>query len=119
MAKIESIRSDGGNPFAYTYAVTHKTQQLQQQYEQLPAGEEDATAEVAVAGRVMLRRVFGKLAFFTLQDDTGNIQLYLEKGRLGESFASLKQLTDAGDIVGVKGTVKRTEKVGFLHHCID
>jgi lysyl-tRNA synthetase class II len=41
---------------------------------------------VAVAGRIMARRVFGKLAFFTLQDNTGVIQLYIDKGRLGEEF---------------------------------
>ena len=34
----------------------------------------------------MARRVFGKLAFFTLQDESGTIQLHLEKGRLGDSF---------------------------------
>ena len=65
---------------------------------------------MSVAGRIMARRVFGKLAFFTLQDDTGIIQLYIDKGRLGDEFAKLKQWTDSGDIVGVRGTVKRTEK---------
>ena len=34
----------------------------------------------------MARRVFGKLAFFTLQDNTGVIQLYIDKGRLEEEF---------------------------------
>jgi lysyl-tRNA synthetase class 2 len=60
----------------------------------------------------------GKLAFFTLQDETGTIQLYLEKKRISESmadidadaFKNLKQLTDMGDILGAKGTIKRTEK---------
>jgi len=35
--------------------------------------------EVAIAGRILVRRVFGKLAFFSLQDETGTIQLYLDK----------------------------------------
>ncbi len=47
---------------------------------------EDEAADVAVAGRIMARRVFGKLAFFTLQDNTGVIQLYIDKGRLEEEF---------------------------------
>lgn len=47
-------------------------------------GEEDEDADVTVAGRVMAKRVFGKLAFFTLQDESGTMQLQLEKGRLGE-----------------------------------
>ena len=57
-----------------------------------------------------MRRVFGKLAFYELQDDTGSIQLYLEAGRLGDSFKTIKDWTDAGDIIGVTGTVKRTDK---------
>jgi len=82
----------------------------------LPSGEE-VEIEVAIAGRILARRVFGKLAFFSLQDETGTIQLYLDKKRIQETMAEvpdafnhLKQLTDVGDILGVKGTVKRTEK---------
>jgi lysyl-tRNA synthetase class 2 len=45
-----------------------------------------------------------------LQDDTGSVQLYIEKGRMGDDFSSIKDWTDAGDIIGVKGSVKRTEK---------
>ena len=41
---------------------------------------------MAVAGRIMAKRVFGKLAFFTLQDESGTIQLHLEKNRLGDTF---------------------------------
>jgi len=90
---------------------------LQEQFADLASGEE-VDLEVAIAGRIMARRVFGKLAFFTLQDETGTIQLYLDKNRIQESMADidadafnhLKQLTDAGDILGVKGTIKRTEK---------
>ena len=54
--------------------------------------------------------MFGKLAFFELQDDTGSIQLYLEAGRLGDAFKTIKDWTDAGDIIGARGTVKRTDK---------
>lgn len=65
----------------------------------------------------MPRRVFGKLAFFNLQDETGTIQLYLDKRRIQSSmedspnaFNNLKKLTDTGDILGVTGNLKRTEK---------
>ena len=54
--------------------------------------------------------MFGKLAFFELQDDSGSIQLYLEAGRLGAEFKTIKEWTDAGDIIGVTGTIKRTDK---------
>lgn len=115
--KLDQLRSIGMNPFAYQWKSTHSMADLQAKYVDLPNGEENEV-EVAVAGRIMTRRVFGKLAFFTLQDETGTIQLYLDKKRIQEfmgdrfpeAFANLKQLTDMGDIIGAKGTLKRTDK---------
>jgi len=108
--KVELIKSSGQNPFAYTFPVSHSNAELQSMYKDLENGQELEDVSVAVAGRIMARRVFGKLAFFELQDDSGNIQLYLDKGRLTETFKNLKAWTDAGDIIGAKGSVKRTEK---------
>ncbi|MEP0916304.1 lysine--tRNA ligase [Leptolyngbya sp. DQ-M1] len=114
--KVEQLKQLGINPYAYRWETTHAAAQLQEKFAELPSGEEDPI-EVAIAGRIMTRRVFGKLAFFTLQDETGTIQLYLEKSRIQEfmpdnpeAFNQLKQLTDAGDFLGVRGTIKRTEK---------
>jgi lysyl-tRNA synthetase, class II len=65
----------------------------------------------------MTRRVMGKLAFFTLADETGPIQLYIEKATLaaalpgqGEAFAQITTLVDSGDWIGVSGTIKRTDR---------
>ncbi len=115
--KAEQLKQLGINPYAYRWQSTHHARELQEKYAELPNGEE-IEIEVAIAGRILARRVFGKLAFFTLQDETGTIQLYLDKNRIQEhmgeadpqAFDHLKQLTDAGDIIGAKGTVKRTEK---------
>ncbi|MGD1910102.1 MAG: lysine--tRNA ligase [Rivularia sp. (in: cyanobacteria)] len=117
LEKVQQLRQQGMNPYAYSWEVTHHALDLQEKFADLANGEE-ADFEVAIAGRVMTRRVMGKLAFFTLQDETGTIQLYLEKKRISESmadmdasaFKNLKQLTDIGDILGAKGTIKRTEK---------
>lgn len=82
----------------------------------MEAGQEsDDGREIVVAGRILLRRVFGKLAFFTLQDDSGTIQLYCEKKKLEEgmgegSFKQMKAFMDTGDIVTAKGSAKRTDK---------
>ena len=68
---------------------------------------------MAVAGRVMTRRVMGKLAFVTLRDDSGTIQLYVDKSRLedgADAFKELKGLIDAGDFVGVRGGLRRTDR---------
>lgn len=117
LEKVEQLKSLGINPYAYHWETTHHAAQLQEKFADLQAGEE-VDLEVAIAGRIVARRVFGKLAFFSLQDETGTIQLYLDKNRiekvmadqLPDAFNHLKQLTDVGDILGVKGTIKRTEK---------
>ncbi|MGL6341280.1 MAG: OB-fold nucleic acid binding domain-containing protein, partial [Waterburya sp.] len=114
--KVAQIKELGLNPYAYKWESSHHAAQLQSKYADLAAGEEVAD-EVAIAGRIVARRVFGKLAFFELQDETGKIQLYLDKKRINSTmsdlegaFNHLKKLSDTGDILGVKGTVKRTEK---------
>jgi len=122
LGKAQSMRDAGAEPYAYVYDPNRTAAQLAAEYDgKLEPGEEDADnehtecqGEIAVAGRIMARRVFGKLAFFTLQDDTGTIQLQFDKKRLGErdsdSFKNLKAWTDAGDIIGAKGTIRRTDK---------
>lgn len=116
LEKVEQLEGLGMNPYAYRWESTHHAAELQEKFADLSNGEE-VEVEVAVAGRILARRVFGKLAFFNLQDETGTIQLYLEKKRITatmedvpNAFNHLKQLTDIGDIIGVKGTIKRTEK---------
>jgi lysyl-tRNA synthetase, class II len=114
LEKANQLRELGQNPYAYRWDCSHKTAQLQADYADLPKGE-TVEVEVSIAGRIMARRVFGKLAFFTLQDESGTIQLYLElskiEANLGEgSFDRLKTLTDVGDILGATGSIRRTDK---------
>jgi lysyl-tRNA synthetase, class II len=117
LEKVAQLKQLGFNPYAYQWESTHHAAELQEKYTELPSGEE-VQVEVSLAGRILERRIFGKLAFFNLQDETGKIQLYLDKKRISENMADLdpeafnhlKQLTDTGDIIGVKGTIKRTEK---------
>lgn len=117
LEKADLLRQQGMDPFAYRWETTHQTAELQEKFAELPQGEE-VDFEVAIAGRILARRVFGKLAFFNLQDETGTIQLYLDKQTIqshmtasgSDAFDTLKQLTDVGDIMGVRGTIKRTDK---------
>ena len=114
LEKVQQLKDLGLNPYAYKWESTDHAAELQEKYADLGNGEEVDEA-VAVAGRIIARRVFGKLAFFEIQDETGTIQLYLDKKRIGEqsvanAFNHLKKLTDTGDIIGAKGTIKRTEK---------
>lgn len=111
LAKVATMKEAGVEPYEYTYQPTHNSAELQALYDgKLEGGEEDEDSDVAVAGRIMLRRVFGKLAFLTLQDESGTIQLQMDKGRLGDTFKDMKAWTDSGDIIGVRGTIRRTDK---------
>lgn len=119
--KVEELRSKGFEPYAYKWDKTHKANQLQDIYRQLANGEESRGENdyVSVSGRIVARRTFGKLAFFTLRDDSGTIQLYCEKARLSnDQFEQLKSLVDIGDILGASGSMKRTEK-GELSICVN
>ncbi|MGB3295987.1 MAG: lysine--tRNA ligase, partial [Phormidesmis sp.] len=69
LQKVEELKQAGMIPYAYSWEVTHPIADLQAKFASLAAGAED-DFEVSVAGRIMARRVFGKLAFFTLQDET-------------------------------------------------
>ncbi len=116
LEKVAGLQKAGLNPYAYQWKSTAHAQQLQEQYADLAPGEE-ISAEVAIAGRIIARRIMGKLAFFNLQDETGTIQLYLDKKRISEimaavpnAFNTVIKLTDTGDILGAKGTIKRTER---------
>ncbi len=117
LEKAEQLRQAGHNPYGYSWKSTHSAAELQAKYADLENGTE-VEVEVAIAGRIMNRRVFGKLAFFTIQDETGTIQLFLDRKKIKaamgeenpEAFGQLKNLTDAGDFIGVRGSVRRTDK---------
>lgn len=85
--KVAAMKAAGVEPYEYTYSPTMTAVQLAEEYkDRLENGEEDAAADVTVAGRIMTRRVFGKLAFFSLQDETGMLQLQMDEERLGDTF---------------------------------
>jgi lysyl-tRNA synthetase class 2 len=116
LEKVAGLQKAGLNPYAYQWKSTANAQQLQEQYADLAPGEE-IEQQVSIAGRIIARRIMGKLAFFNLQDETGTIQLYLDKKRISETMAAVPnafntviKLTDTGDILGAKGTIKRTER---------
>jgi lysyl-tRNA synthetase class 2 len=73
---------------------------------------EGAARRVAVAGRIVLKRVMGRASFVQIQDMSGRIQLFLQQAALGDTYDAFKGW-DSGDIVGACGTLMRT-KTGEL-----
>ncbi|KAK9692430.1 hypothetical protein RND81_09G263900 [Saponaria officinalis] len=110
LQKVSELRRLGHEPYAYKWERSHSASELQSEYEQLPSGH-DCSDQVSVSGRILARRAFGKLAFLTLRDHSGTIQLYCEKDLLSApSFDLLKSLVDIGDFLGASGSLKRTDK---------
>lgn len=69
---------------------------------------EAAAPRVKVAGRMVLKRVQGKISFAQLQDFTGRIQLFVRQGGVAEDTYAAFKGWDVGDIVGAEGTLMRT-----------
>ena len=116
--KAKALLELGKEPYALRFEPTHNAFSLQNEHKDLPKGEE-RNVKVSLAGRVISRRVMGKLAFFTLLDESGTIQLFIEKvtlekqiekKELSDDFAQITSLVDSGDWIGVEGILKRTDR---------
>jgi len=83
-AKLAALRARGGTPFPNDFRREHLAGELQRAYGALSKEElEPKAARAAVAGRMMLKRVMGKASFATLQDMTGQIQVYVSNDATG------------------------------------
>ncbi len=80
------------------------------------AALEAKKVEVAVAGRMMLKRVMGKASFATIQDGSGRIQVYVSNDVTGEAAHEAFKHWDLGDLVGVRGTLFKTNKGELTVH---
>ena len=111
---LAALRSMGADPYAVTrFDVTAKASDLQRRFSDLPAGE-DRAERFAVAGRVMLLRGQGNIAFADLWDESGKIQLFFKSDVVGkEPLKAFQRYVDRGDLLGVQGRIART-KLGEL-----
>jgi lysyl-tRNA synthetase class 2 len=103
----EEILASGGYP--HRYQRTHMAGDLHREYVSLGPGSE-TEVRVSVAGRLMLYRSFGKLQFGTLLDETGTIQLFVDRATIGEDAADRFARLDLGDWIGASGVVMTTRK---------
>jgi len=114
-AKLTTLRAQGV-AFPNDFRRTDYAQDLQDAYADADrwTGEalEGEGKAVALAGRLLAKRVMGKAAFAQIQDVSGRIQLFLQSATLGATYEAFKGW-DVGDIVAATGTLMRT-KTGEL-----
>ena len=103
-AKLQKLVDEGKDPYVKTrFDVTAFSADIKSNFEEYEG------KEVTMAGRLMTRRVMGKASFANISDKNGGIQVYVTRQDIGEEeYASFKKDYDIGDIVGIKGTVFKT-----------
>ena len=109
--KLAQLR-ESGNPFPNTFRPENTAQELHAAFDVLSKEElESKAVEVVVAGRLMTRRIMGKASFANIQDESGQIQVYVQRDALPEGFYNEQfKKWDIGDIVGARGIVFKTNK---------
>lgn len=108
--KLAKLRTEGV-AYPNDFRPDSVSADLHRAYDDL---DKEALAEIGkqvkVAGRMMLKRVMGKASFATLQDASGRIQIFLDKANVGEETYAKFKTWDIGDILGIEGTMFKTNK---------
>ena len=112
-AQLEELRA-AGNAYPNDFRRNILASELHNRYGEKEREELEAeTATFSLAGRLMSRRVMGKVAFAHIRDMSGQVQLFIRRDGLPDGDYAAFKKWDVGDIIGVTGTVFRT-KTGEL-----
>ena len=107
--KLNELKNKGIDPFGHRFDVTSNSKEINEKYVDKTKEElHEVDIPVTIAGRIMTKRGKGKAGFMHIQDKFGQIQIYLRLDSIGEEQYELFESADLGDIVGIKGTVMRT-----------
>ncbi len=106
--KLKKLRDQGFN-FPNDFDKTHNLGEIAEKFSDSSKLDlEKNSIRVQSAGRIVLKRVMGKVSFMTLEDTSGRLQAYFSLNNLGDSLEEIKDW-DLGDIVGIKGNLFRTK----------
>ena len=109
--KLDQLR-DRGSAYGNSFKPQNSAKNLHDEYGGF--SKEDLVKKniknISIAGRIVLKRVMGKASFATLRDASGDIQIYVTKNNVDEDVYEDFKTWDLGDIVGVSGTLFRTQK---------
>ena len=118
--KMQIIKNLGLDPFGDAFKRDSFASELKEKYENIEHDEfENMTDTATVAGRIMFIRKMGKASFFSIQDKTGKIQIYISINDIGEEKYNLFKSADLGDIVGVYGKVMKTKTGEVTIKCLE
>ncbi|MCC7351113.1 MAG: lysine--tRNA ligase [Phycisphaerales bacterium] len=106
--KLNKLREAGIDPFGQSEPGVRPLSELKALYQ--PEMGHDGGPTVKGAGRIILKRDMGKLSFLTLRDDSGDLQVALDKKRLDERGWTIRGLLDLGDLIVVEGPLGTTNK---------
>ena len=109
--KLDQLR-DKGSAYGNSFKPQNNAKNLHEEYGNFSKEElaEKNIKNISIAGRIVLKRVMGKASFATLRDSSGDIQIYVTKNNVDEDVYEDFKTWDLGDIVGVSGTLFRTQK---------
>lgn len=117
--KLTELR-EAGFGFPNTYRRTALAGQLHHMYdEHSNESLEDEVIDVQVGGRLMTKRVMGKVSFATLQDRSGQIQIFLQRDGLPDGAYKEFKSWDLGDIVWARGQLFRTRTGELSVRCAE
>ena len=118
--KAEKLRELGLDPFGHRYDREDYARDIVTKYADVDHDAFETMDDTAkVAGRIMFIRKMGKASFFTIQDKTGSIQIYISINDVGEETYELFKNADIGDIVGVYGKVMKTKTGEVTIKCLE
>src|ERR1051326_4419983 len=107
-AKRDKLRELGVDPYGASVEGVRPLGEIRGLYK--PEMGHDGGPVVKGAGRIMLKRDMGKLSFITLRDESGDLQVALDKKRLSEADWKVRDLLDLGDQIVVEGPLGTTQK---------
>lgn len=105
--KLDRLKKTGVSPYPVTPKRTHTIGQALLDFDSLSAKEIECT----IAGRLRQLREHGKATFGNIEEETGQLQIYIKQDRIGESaYRSFLDIVDVGDILQLRGTLFTTKK---------
>ncbi len=107
--KIDELKELGVEPFGGRFIPENYSEELKQKYEEVSKEElSEKQIPVKIAGRIMTKRGKGKAGFMHIQDNDGQIQVYVRQDELTETEYTVFNKSDIGDIVGIEGVMFKT-----------